>query len=348
MTTILIALAMFYILIKLPFWVLGSIRGGKRSFVGSLVKGFLAYKTYGLLRSGVSPRRPAKAKPTADPYAKTSMAADGQYMLPLAGLKRGRIRTPSPPLGKTPPKPTPPKRRVGRQGALFTPDGTPASSALPPELGPDAMRVNPNPGEQHMLPIYARHDPSATPRPRLHDDTTPRQPRPQPRQPGLFTRTGRAAPHARPPKPGNPGALPTHVAPGEQMRLPLVGPFTTQARPTPAPHPVKAEAGEAPRVTGQRPLLRPNGEINPAARPPRPRRSPARPSAPAAYKGIRPDRTGQYALPLNLPKPSRRHRPSTPTPPSTPAPAPVRDGNQLELPLNLPGETTSSTGGDRS
>jgi hypothetical protein len=51
LVNLLIALAVFYILIKIPFWCLGSLRGGhSRSMLGSIVRGFIAYKTFGLLR----------------------------------------------------------------------------------------------------------------------------------------------------------------------------------------------------------------------------------------------------------------------------------------------------------
>lgn len=104
MVHFLIALALCYVLIKIPFWVLGSIRGGhRRSPVGSLIRGFIAYKTFGLLRGGSAgaaasiraARRGPKPPAPPDPYAKTKATADGQYMIPLPGLKRtraGRVR----------------------------------------------------------------------------------------------------------------------------------------------------------------------------------------------------------------------------------------------------------------
>ena len=51
LVNLLVACSLMYILYKIPFWVLGSIRGGGggRSFVGSLVRGFIAYKTFGLI-----------------------------------------------------------------------------------------------------------------------------------------------------------------------------------------------------------------------------------------------------------------------------------------------------------
>ena len=55
LVNVLVALALVYVLIKIPFWILGSIKGsGRRSLVGSLVRGFITYKTFGLLRGGAS------------------------------------------------------------------------------------------------------------------------------------------------------------------------------------------------------------------------------------------------------------------------------------------------------
>ncbi|MEJ7705059.1 MAG: hypothetical protein WKF47_16035 [Geodermatophilaceae bacterium] len=120
LVNLLVACALMYILFKIPFWVLGSIRGGGggRSFVGSLIRGFIAYKTFGLLsgrsngggggsasgRSGRSRRagdgsggngQAGGGEP--DPYARVRSTPDGQYVLPLTGLRRTRPdRTPPP------------------------------------------------------------------------------------------------------------------------------------------------------------------------------------------------------------------------------------------------------------
>lgn len=94
---LLVALALMYILFKIPFWILGSLRGGgRRSFLGSLIRGFIAYKTFGLLKGGGTAASAAassggkKAAAPPDPYTKSRTTSDGQYMLPLEGLKRGR------------------------------------------------------------------------------------------------------------------------------------------------------------------------------------------------------------------------------------------------------------------
>ncbi|PKW18782.1 hypothetical protein [Saccharopolyspora spinosa] len=346
MSSFLVAIAMCYILIKIPFWVLSSVRGGGRSRVGSLIKGFLAYKTFGLIRGGMASMasrqrsRGATSASAADPYENSRAGADGQYVLPLPGLARGRLRRPFHNRTKPAPAARSPRNAVGRQGALFSVDGKPVRSALPPDLGPSAMRLNPRPGEQHMLPIHARHDPDRT-----TPDTPPSSEAGPPAGAGqlpLFTRSGRPRPQALPPKPGNPGAIPTRIPPGGQYPLPLVGPFTTQSVPTPPPPPTAQPDPGPVRVPGQRPLLTPNGEVHPHARARRPRRVPPKPAAPSAYKGIRPDKHGQYALPLDLPRPAR----SRPRPTTTGASPAGADPSQPELPLDLPAAPSTPAEGD--
>ena len=56
----LVTLALLYVLFKIPFWVLASTRiGGGRSLIGSLARGWLTYKTFGLLRGRSSGNRSA-------------------------------------------------------------------------------------------------------------------------------------------------------------------------------------------------------------------------------------------------------------------------------------------------
>lgn len=48
---LLVCMALFYVLIKIPFWIGAQVRSGSsRSFVGGLVRGMIAYKAFGLLR----------------------------------------------------------------------------------------------------------------------------------------------------------------------------------------------------------------------------------------------------------------------------------------------------------
>lgn len=113
MIQFLVALALCYVLIKIPFWILGSIRGGGKSFVGGLIRGLIAYKTFGLLGGKGGGGKAGKRSPSRDgrkpaeppdPYAKTRANADGQYMLPL-NVKR--VRKPS--------RPKPPPDRPHKQ-----------------------------------------------------------------------------------------------------------------------------------------------------------------------------------------------------------------------------------------
>ncbi|MFD9735693.1 hypothetical protein [Umezawaea sp. NPDC059074] len=58
MANLLIALALVYVLFKIPFWILGRLSGGGKSFAGSIVRAYVMGKTMGLLgNSGGSGRR---------------------------------------------------------------------------------------------------------------------------------------------------------------------------------------------------------------------------------------------------------------------------------------------------
>jgi hypothetical protein len=53
---LIIAGALLWILVKIPSWVMQRVQlGGGRSFLGSLVRGFIAYKTFGLRPVGPQP-----------------------------------------------------------------------------------------------------------------------------------------------------------------------------------------------------------------------------------------------------------------------------------------------------
>ncbi|GAA4866626.1 hypothetical protein GCM10025787_60590 [Saccharopolyspora rosea] len=159
----LIALALCYVLIKIPFWALGSIRGGGRSFVGSLVRGLIAYKTFGLLRglgSGKASKLRAggqKSAASTDPYARTRTTSTGQYMLPL-NVKR----VPTSPRRQTgpPPKPRPSGAGKGRQLALPLDGEWPENK---PRLGRDG---------QYRLPFEVQRQPKPTPPPTAPSQST--------------------------------------------------------------------------------------------------------------------------------------------------------------------------------
>ncbi|MET8796616.1 hypothetical protein ABZV91_09205 [Nocardia sp. NPDC004568] len=173
-----VALALMFVLIKTPFWLLSVLKIGQgRSFVGSIVRGFLAYKTLGLLKGATAssartaataatagpatrllprmPRTSAGGAGPADPYARVRATRDWQLMLPLEGVRRIRRQPNSTEAGSTTAAPARPARAPrGRQLACdFT--------------EPDPYRgIRPGRGGQYPLPIpvrRARPSPPPTP-----------------------------------------------------------------------------------------------------------------------------------------------------------------------------------------
>lgn len=97
--SLLVALALMGVLIKIPFWLLSALRinpGG--TLAGSLVRSYVIGKGLGLLTGGHTPARPQtapprpparpKSGPPPDPYARVRATANGQLMLPLKGVHR--------------------------------------------------------------------------------------------------------------------------------------------------------------------------------------------------------------------------------------------------------------------
>lgn len=106
LVSLIVALAMGLLLIKIPFWLLSALKIGHGGMVTSIARGFVMYKAMGLLKGGGSkaapvprsrpaptPRRPAPTRTTGsgsptNPYAKVKATRSGQLMLPLRGVKR--------------------------------------------------------------------------------------------------------------------------------------------------------------------------------------------------------------------------------------------------------------------
>lgn len=303
MVNMIVAAALLYVLFKIPFWVLGSSRGGGgRSLVGSLVRGVIAYKTFGLIsgRGGRGGSRPARAgrgaaSPGApgspggaggaggDPYARVRATADGQYVLPLPGLRRSPARRSRPRTTPTPADGPRPGASHGRQLALPLGEDWPENR---PVLGRDG---------QYRLPIRVT-----------------RSPRP-------------ATPAAGPAGTGRTGSRSRAGRdPSTQLELPL-DPYR----------------GNRPDRSGQYPLpldglRRVPRTARPAPTPPvrRPGTRGRQPELPFdPYQGVRPDRSGQYPLPLDGVRHVPRATSSTPPPARTAAPS---TAGQLRLPLGLP------------
>lgn len=105
MVNLLVALALITILVKIPFWILKATQISRgRSFAGSLARGYLTYKTFGLLRGA-----------TAGAGAGAAVRGGGGP----GGAGGGRTPPPVPPRPTPPPRPTglrsSPARRAPRE-----------------------------------------------------------------------------------------------------------------------------------------------------------------------------------------------------------------------------------------
>lgn len=305
LVNLLVALALMYILFKIPFWILGSIRGGGgRSLAGRLVGAFVAYKTFGLLRGGGRKPRPAGGAggrggkggtQPVDPYARTHTTGNGQYMLPLTGVRRTRPPT------KPNPAPTPkPGAAQGRQLALPFSDDWPENK---PVLGRDG---------QYRLPLDVQRV-TPTPPPAQPETGRPRarsrggQQLAFPFDPYKGNRATSSGQYPLPldvrrtPRPASPAPPPVPLAPrmrGTQMELPF-DPYKGNRANRGGQYPLPLEGVH--RTTPKQPPAPPPASA-----------SPAPPARPAPRAG------GQLRLPLDLPKPTRSTPPKPPKSGGTP------------------------------
>ncbi|MFF4508914.1 hypothetical protein [Streptomyces sp. NPDC001401] len=140
LVNVLVVVALLYILFKIPFWILGSVRVSHRpSFAGRAVRAVLVYKAFGLLRNGVRPPRLAR-------IARAGASASGGNTKP-------------PPMG--PGGPAAPPRRRPRPG-------TPPPSAV----SPGGLRRQPPGSPLFLAPTPNQSAPTA-PRPRTAATTAP-------------------------------------------------------------------------------------------------------------------------------------------------------------------------------
>ncbi|WP_157110901.1 hypothetical protein [Nocardia anaemiae] len=249
---LIVALALMGVLIKTPFWLLSVLRiGHGRTLVGSIVRSYVVYKTFGLLKGAHTARgRGGSATPAQlqqrgrrtiasaprDPYARVRATRDGQLMLPLEGMHRvQRQSTPAPASPTATPKTTPGRMPRGRQLAFdFDP--------------PDPYRgIRPGRNGQYPLPVPVSRvrptPPAEPPRPPARA-TAPRGRRPQqlafdfdtsapadpydrirPLRSGQYPLpipVTRIRPAPPPPTPPQPPPAPTpSPSPGRQLHLPL-------------------------------------------------------------------------------------------------------------------------------
>lgn len=109
LVNLIVTLALFYILIKIPFWILQQVQVGGRSFVGGAVKGYLAYKTLGILRGRGNHSTPTRPSP---PGPSSSGGRSGSGGI---GPRPGGTATP-PPAGSSTPGPASPRSGPGGRG----------------------------------------------------------------------------------------------------------------------------------------------------------------------------------------------------------------------------------------
>jgi hypothetical protein len=304
LTNILVGLALMFTLFKIPFWILGAVRGGggrRGVVVSSLLRGLVAYKTFGLLGGRGSGRRRARPDgptPASDPYARVATTSTGQYVLPLSGLKRGRA-------------PKPPHARYPARGATspFCPRRAPTGVQLALPLGDDWPENKPVLGRdgQYRLPLTVQ---------RLTPPPAPAAPG----QPGSGggRRRGQQLQFEFDPYRGNrptssgqyPLPLGVTRTPRPASPPPPATPPWSRPRGTQLELPFDPFKGNRPLRSGQFPLpLDGVRRVPPATPAPPPPASPPRPAA----RGGR-----QLRLPLDLPKPRRSTPPRKPTTGGTP------------------------------
>lgn len=301
MIQFLVALALCYVLIKIPFWVFKSIRGGGgRSVVGGLIRGLIAYKTFGLAgraaKSFASPalRRPWRKSTGEDGAAEQAGGSRGFSALnPVAAFRRRHQRRWSDPEGgMLPMKLRRPKRayEIGTQRPSLGEEFDDPERVMPwqresPSYTPGLLnprgRINPsarrerNPrkvehAERGMLNVNLRHNSrgvglGVTPtRPRLSEDFDDPQRQPPVAEPktsrALLAEDGTLEPRAQARKP-----VPEPISPEPGML-----PMTLWPKRPPPPAPAEPAEPRAPRP--QQALMNKRGAVTQNARARRPRR----------------------------------------------------------------------------
>ena len=97
----LVALALAWVIFRMPFWVLAVVRhgGGRRSLVGSLVRSYLVYRAFGLLtgrptRRGAGARRPGRGRSRRAGHGGGPGWGPGRGPRPRPGRSRRRCPRP--------------------------------------------------------------------------------------------------------------------------------------------------------------------------------------------------------------------------------------------------------------
>ncbi|WP_280263213.1 hypothetical protein [Nocardia wallacei] len=249
---LIVAIALVGILAKVPFWMLSAMRiSSGRSLVGGMVRSYLTYKTFGLLRgqSRTPTRKPSRHRTgsgsdASDPYRRVRTAADGQMLLPLQGLKRvpAKPKQPAPAQASGGPG-TRPSAASGRQLEL---DLSKPSRPLPREASrPDGQYALFYASPVKKPPAHRRPTAANTSSTDASPAAAGAKRMPKGRQ--LALRFPRQQPPSPPQRPRDIYARPKSTAEGQYV-LPLG--VTRVRRPAPPPAPAWI-APPAPRPAGR-------------------------------------------------------------------------------------------------
>ncbi|MDT0307218.1 hypothetical protein RM780_09610 [Streptomyces sp. DSM 44917] len=233
LANMLVALALFYILFKIPFWILSATRlsSGGGSIAGRLVRAYLTYKTFGLLRGagrgGAPPRlAPGRRGPGPGPGPGRGGRRGGPSPGPAAAARRRGPRAGGPNMPAR--LPGPPRR----------PPGRPLFRAPHQQFTPPPYRATRAPAMAHFQAPNAPGQ-GGPARPGARPAAPPGQP--------VFRAPGQGRPAPRPgPRPAAPGRprfqQPTNQPaqpPRKATRPPAAATFRSpapQAGNVPAPH----------------------------------------------------------------------------------------------------------------
>lgn len=325
--TLLVACALLYILFKIPFWVLSSVRiGGGRSLVGSLVRGFITYKTFGALglrgtaarRTGAALGRPG-GLPPGGPGAQPRQVRTPEMV--SKGLKQAYDAE---------------RARAARRSRL--PSQAPRFLQPTPQQTTHDPAVIPSTPGPTFPEFSSAPSPTATPPSASRGGLRPVA-APEFRPPGMPRRrnTHRAAQPTRAARPTRPTAVPPRLP----FKAPVSPPphLSQPVKPsTPGPStPMFRQARPEPRIGDARPRT---PSVPPVTfRPPKPAATQQPPAQPRSSGTQRSQaRPSPAQNPFGLPNPARRPAPPTPSePPPAAKPRPSTATNSDVSPSAVPG-----------
>ncbi len=191
LVNMIVALALTYILVKIPVWMLHSVRGqgGRRSLIGGMARAYVAGRAFGLLRGGPKPTSgggvrtsggtrataPAARSTTAPTSAPPNARPPLRPARPLFLAPSLAASTPSTPRPSGPPQPprfTPP----GGTAPPRAPTRAASRPSAPPFRGPTPTPATQPPIRAAATPPRLRFQPPQPPPP--NPAPPPRPPRP--------------------------------------------------------------------------------------------------------------------------------------------------------------------------